>query len=153
MSSLVYRRNFLRTGLAICASLAIPPARACEFFTSTLRITHPWTRATAPGATTAVVCMKIDEVIDADRLIGVDTPVAKGAELVINGAVSRLNLPIPKGREMILGEEGTMVRLIGLNHPLLIARTYPFKLIFEKSGIVDVELNVDYLDPAPLKRG
>jgi hypothetical protein len=54
---------------------------------------------------------------------------------------------------MILGEEGTMIRLIGLNHPLLIARTYPLKLVFEKSGIVDAELNVDYLEPAPLKRG
>jgi copper(I)-binding protein len=97
--------------------------------------------------------MKIDEVIEADRLIGVETPVAKGAELVVDGAVSRLNLPIPKGREMTLGEEGRMIRLIGLNHPLLIARTYPLKLVFEKSGIVDAELNVDYLDPAPLRRG
>jgi copper(I)-binding protein len=153
MSRLIYRRDFLRTSLAMGVSLAIPQARACEFFTSTLRITHPWTRATAPGATSALLCMKIDNVIGADRLIGLETPVAKGAELVVDGAVSRLHLPIPVGQEMILGEEGTMIRLIGLNHPLLIARTYPLKLVFEKSGIVDAELNVDYLEPAPLKRG
>lgn len=153
MSRLVYRRDFLRASLAMCASLAIPPARACEFFTSTLRITHPWTRASAPGATSAVLCLKIDEVIESDRLIGVETPVAKGVELVVDGAVSRLNLPIPKGREMILGEAGRMIRLIDLNHPLLIARTYPLKLVFEKSGIVDTELNVDYQDPAPANRG
>jgi periplasmic copper chaperone A len=148
MSRLVYRRDFLRASLAMCASLAMPAARACEFYTSTLRITHPWTRATAPGATSAVLCMKIDEVIEADRLIGVDTPVARGVELVVDGAVSRLNLPIPKGREMILGEAGRLIRLIDLNHPLLIARTYPLKLIFEKSGMVDAELNIDYEDQA-----
>ncbi|UCV03244.1 copper chaperone PCu(A)C [Dechloromonas denitrificans] len=153
MSILNYRRDFLRASLAMCASVAVPSARACEFFTSTLRITHPWTRASAPGATSALLCMKIDQVIEADRLIGVETPVANGVELVIDGAVSRLNLPIPKGREINLGEAGVIVRLVDLNHPLLIARTYPLALVFEKSGKVDAELNVDYMDQAPPVRG
>src|ERR1700716_3701563 len=102
MSRLNQRRTVLQAGLALCASLVVPRARACEFFTSTMRITHPWTRATAPDATSAVLCMKFDEVTETDRLIGVETPVAEGAELVGKQAgaeVSRaVNFLIPAGR-------------------------------------------------------
>ena len=54
------------------------PARACEFFSSHLRIWHPWTRATRVDADTARLCMRFDEVQTSDRLIGVKTPVAGG---------------------------------------------------------------------------
>ena len=145
MKRLIYRRDFLRASLALCASLAAPSVRSCEFYTTTLRITHPWTRASAPDATTAVVCMKIDDVIESDRLIGVETPVATGAEMVDEGVPSSVNLFIPKGRETLFGEEGRQLRLVGLQHPLMIARTYPLRLLFEKGGIVNAELNIDYM--------
>ena len=145
MNHLICRRTVLRASLALGASLAIPSARACEFFTTTLRVTHPWTRASAENATSAIVCMRIDEVTQTDRLIGVETPVADGAEL-IDVAISRsVNLLIPKGQETMLGETGLRLRLVRLKHPLLIARTYPMRLMFEKSGVLDAELNIDYM--------
>lgn len=144
MNDLICRRDALRAGLALCASLVLPSARACEFFTTTLRVTHPWTRATAPGAEFAVLCMKFDEVVVSDRLIGVETPIASGAELVDEGAVSGVNLLIPKGKETLLGEEGRHIRLVGLKHPLQVARTYPLTLMFEKGGVVIADLSVDY---------
>lgn len=58
-----------------------PGARACEFFSTHLRIFHPWTRATAEGDTFAVLCMSFDEVRASDRLIRVESPVATHAEL------------------------------------------------------------------------
>ena len=139
------RRTALRAGLAFGASLTIPSARACEFFTTTLRVTHPWTRASAENATSAVVCMRIDEVTQTDRLIGVETPVADGAELIDVAASRSLNLLIPQGQETILGETGLRLRLVRLKHPLLIARTYPMRLMFEKGGVLDAELNIDYM--------
>src|SRR5262249_27538467 len=122
----------------LCASLIVRPARACEYFSPTMRITHPWTRASAPDATSAVVCMKFDEVNEADRLIGVETPVADRAELV--GDFS-----IPMGGEVVLSEEGAHVRLVGLKQPLFVGRAYPLDLAFERGGVVSAKLNVDFV--------
>lgn len=144
MTRPVRRRDVLHAGLALCASLALPAARACEFTSSTLRVTHPWTRATESDARFAVVCMKIDEVIEADRLIGVETPVAAGAELAGAGEGGSVNLLIPPGRETLLSEEGVHIRLLGLAGPLLVGRAYPLSLMFEKGGLMYAQLNVDY---------
>src|ERR1700716_3915897 len=154
MSQLNQRRTVLQAGLALCASLVVPPARACEFFTSTMRITHPWTRATAPDATSAVLCMKFDEVTETDRLIGVETPVAEAAELADDkdsaAAGRAVSFLIPAGRETLLSDDGTHIRLLGLKQPLFVGRSYPLELAFEKSGTVIATLNVDFLGLRPL---
>lgn len=149
MKHIPARRAMLRAGLALGASLALPSARACEFFASTLRVTHPWTRASVDGATTAIVCMKIDQVTKADRLIGVETPVAEGADIIGRaGGKPGVNLPLFKGQELLLGESGVQLRLLKLTQPLLIARTYPMRLYFEQGGMLEAELNVDYMPNA-----
>lgn len=164
MHRLIHRRALLQAGLALGASVLAGPTRACEYFGSNLRITHPWTRASAALATSAIVCMRFDEVSLSDRLIGVQTPVASGAEMVgaeldgaeLDGAEldaadldaayagAPLNLLIPAGQETVLGESGTCLRLTGLKFPLEVARSYPLQLMFEKSGVVEARLNVDY---------
>lgn len=144
MSFTLSRRHVLHAGLALGASAVLPAARACEFFSPNLRVTHPWTRVTAANAPFAVVCMRIDQVTANDRLIGVDTPVATRAEI---GGISTgpgMSLLIERGRDLDLSEQGVHLRLLGLTQPLLIARTYPMSLIFEKGGVLAVELNVDY---------
>jgi copper(I)-binding protein len=141
------RRAVLQTGLALCASLVAAPIRACEFFTTTMRITHPWTRDTGPDAF-AVLCMKFDQVSETDRLIGVETPVAAAAELVTElGVGTAVNLVIPQDRETVLSEQGTHIRLLELRHPLAVGRSYPLALTFEKGGTVVAQLNVDYDRP------
>jgi len=135
---LVRRRSVLQAGLALCASLIARPSSACEYFSPTLRITHPWTRATPPDATSAVVCMKFDLVNQTDRLVGVETPVAAGAEFVGD-------FLIREGAEMELSEAGAHVRLTGLNQPLFVGRSYPLELSFEKGGVVSAKLNVDFV--------
>lgn len=138
------RRALLRASLALGAGFAWPAARGCEYFASTLRITHPWTRATEPGETVAGVFMKIDEVILADRLIGVETPVASGAEMAGTATGSAVDLLLPQGQEIELSESGVFIRLTGLKHPLQIARSYPLLLQFELGGMVNSTLNIDY---------
>lgn len=142
------RRSVLQAGLAAGLSLTLPAARACEYFSPTLRVTHPWARASAPGASVARVSMKFDDVSQDDRLIGVHTPVASGAELAgpgaEPGAEHGLNLAIPSGRETLLSEGGLHLRLTGLQLPLEVGRSYPLKLVFERGGTVNATLNIDY---------
>jgi copper(I)-binding protein len=134
-------RGLMASGLVAC----LPSARACEFFCTTLRVTHPWTRASAANATTAIISMRFDEVAEDDRLLGVETPVATAAELGGAGAGSReLNFLIPAGKETALSESGTFIRLTGLKHPLQLGRSYPLTLVFEKGGRIEADLSVDY---------
>lgn len=62
--------------LAGTLALAAPALHAHEFFTGKLTVIHPWTSATEPGQTSAVVSMKFQDVTETDRLVGVRTPVA-----------------------------------------------------------------------------
>ncbi len=144
MSDFTHRRRLLHTGLALGASLVVPRAAACEFFTAHLRVTHPWTRATALDATSAVLCMKFDEVTQADRLILVESPVAARAEMGGTQAGPAVDFFIPAGRESFLEEAAAHVRLTGLKFPLEVGRTYPLRLGFEKGGVFNAVLSVDY---------
>jgi periplasmic copper chaperone A len=65
------RRALLQFGLACGAGLWTTQPRACEVQLPNLRLMHPWTRATAPGADTAILNFAIEDVTEADRLIGV----------------------------------------------------------------------------------
>ncbi len=146
------RRLLLQAGLlgglqvAVTGGLLVAarPASACEFFASTLRVTHPWTRATGDDDTAAVVCMRFDEVRVDERLIGIETPIATGAELAGLAASSRVALDIPQGRETLLSEHGTFIRLTGLVMPLDAGRAYPLRLQFAVAGTLRAELTVDY---------
>jgi copper(I)-binding protein len=136
------RRRLLSLAAASLAGLAARPASACEFYTDTLRVTHPWTRASAPGATSALLGMRIDQVKAADRLIEVSTPVATGAELV--GAPGRpLDMEIPVGSDLDFSESGIQLRLTGLKSPLYTGRDYPLVIAFQNGGVVEARLIVD----------
>ena len=144
MSKTFHRRLMLQSGLALGALIWLPRARSCEIMTSTLRVTHPWSRATAPGDDTAVLCMKFDEVTESDRLVRVHTPVASDAEMGGKDAKPGVDFAIPAGQETYLDDTGTYVRLLGLKFPLLPGRSYPLMLGFEKGGDTIATLSVDY---------
>ncbi|HEV7577924.1 MAG TPA: copper chaperone PCu(A)C [Caldimonas sp.] len=143
MTFLIRRRDVLRFSAAAIVPAAYAPAWAHEYYVPTLRVSHPWCRATPADAAFAVVCITFDEVREADRLIGIDTTVASAAEL--SGRPGRaIDFPIPAGRDSVLGEEGTVLRLTGLTQSLELGRSYPFRLVFAKGGAVDATLDVAY---------
>ena len=113
MNLMIRRRDILQGAAALSAALLLPGAQACEFFTAHMRIYSPWARASVQGASTAILCMTFDEVTQTDRLIGVETPVASGAELGGARASRTLDLLIPQGRDTELTETGTYLRLTG----------------------------------------
>lgn len=138
------RRWMLRSGLALAGASWLPAVQACEVQGEFLRVTHPWTRATAPGAEFATLCMRIDEVTAADRLIGVHTPVADGVELAGARRGAPLDLAIPAGSDLDLHEHGLHLRLMPLRLALHAGRSYPLRLTFARSGVVDAILSVDF---------
>jgi copper(I)-binding protein len=142
--NLIDRRSVLGAGLALGASLMAPAARACEFYAPNLTIVHPWTRASAANASSAMVCMKFIDVQAADRLIGALTPVAESAQLGGHGVNPLLNFAIPVGQTTVLTEGGTHLRLVGLKHPLQMGRTYPITLSFAKAGRIAATLTVEF---------
>ncbi len=138
------RRSFLQAGLLLAAGLGTQGAKACEFYAATLRISHPWTRACAADAPFALLNLRLDEVTRADRLLQIDTPVADATELWHDGQAAALPLDIPAGRETVLGERSLQLRLLHLNQPLELGRSYPLRLVFEQGGAVSALLNIDY---------
>lgn len=144
MTPFLPRRRLLQTSFALGAALVLPRARACEFFTTSLRITHPWTRASAEGDRFAIVNMKFDEVTRADRLVGVETPVAESADMGGAQAGPKVDFFIPEGQNSALSESGTFLRLVDLKFPMLPGREFPLKLVFEQAGPVATTLTVDY---------
>ena len=130
--------------LAATLALAAPLLRAHEFFTGKLTVIHPWTTATEPGQTSAVVSIKFEDVTETDRLVGVRTPVAEGAELGGTGASTTLDFEIPAGRDTQLRADGTYLRLTGLTMPLHQGREYPLTLVFQKAGPIRCALLIDF---------
>ena len=143
------RRQWLGTLLALGSVGWAGRASACEYMAAHLRITHPWTRATSLGATQAVLCMTFDEVTRAERLIGVETPVAGGARMGGRAASDRVDFEIPPGVETHLAEEETFVTLTDLKFPLQVGRAYPLMVEFEHSGVVLASLTVDFTPADP----
>lgn len=139
----------LNAGLFAAAgvwALPVRRARACEVYASNLRVGHPWTRATDAEATSAVLCMRIDEVSAADRLIAVRTPVATAAEMAEGKGPGReIDLPIAVGQTVEMHEAGVHLRLTGLLQPLQVGREYPLHIEFEQAGLVLARLNVDFV--------
>ena len=144
MDRMFDRRRMLRNGLALAGAAWWPTTKACEVQGEFLRVTHPWTRATAPDAEFGVLCMRIDEVTADDRLIAVHTPVADGVEL--SGALrgAPLDLAIPAGSDLTLHEQGLHLLLAPLRLPLYAGRSYPLQLTFARSGVVRTTLSVDF---------
>lgn len=146
MSLFIDRRGMLRQGLALGAVLALPSARSArahEIITSTMRVTHPWSRATAPDAPYAVLCMKFDEVTQDDRLTRVESPVSESADMGGEGAGPMVDFFIPAGQETYLAETQTYVRLVGLKFPLDVGRSYPLLLGFAKGGVYNTTFSID----------
>ena len=144
VNRLIPRRGVLSAGMALGASLMIPRARAHEFFAISLTVIHPWTRASADGATSAIVSMKFEDIVRTDHLIGAETPVADGAELGGDGAGAIFEFPIREGQNAELSETGVFLRLLRLRFPLLLGREYPLTLVFRHAGPLQAALLIDF---------
>lgn len=136
--------NTLISALAIVAAFFCTPASAHEYYANHFKVIHPWAEPTAPGAKSAAVYMKIEEISEGDRLLSAQTSLAEKVELHA-GADTMGPLPaidLPLGPDIELDANTGYLKLIGLTAPLEWGRSYAMTLVFYKSGPLDVMISV-----------
>ena len=136
---------------AVAGIAAASGALAHEYQLRTLRIDHPFARATPPGARAGGVFLSVENTGDrTDRLLTVSTPVAGTAELhqmVMDAGVMRMRavegLDVKPGDRLVLKPGAYHVMLTDLKRPLHAGESFPLTLGFEKAGSIEVNVEVE----------
>ncbi|HSD39375.1 MAG TPA: copper chaperone PCu(A)C [Rhodocyclaceae bacterium] len=148
----------LQRGLAlVCLSLLALACNAHEYTLGSIKIGHPWARATTPGAQTGGGYLKLENNGAADRLVSISTNVSEAAELhsmSMEGNVMKMEkldkgVELPAGKTIELKPGSLHIMLVGLKAPLKEGTSFPLKLKFEKAGEVTVDVKVESLTAAP----
>lgn len=135
---------------------ASAPAAAHGYGKGDLHVRHPWTRATPPGAKVAAGYLEIRNAGNApDRVIGAATPAAERIELHVMSTQDGImkmrevrDFEVPARQRLVLQPGGSHLMLVGLKRPLAKGERVPLTLRFERSGEVQVELEVQPADSA-----
>jgi hypothetical protein len=154
------RRHFLilSSALVSCAVLSGMPAAAHDYTLGSLKIGHPWARATPPTAPTGGGFLTITNTgTTADRLVSASSAASSQVqihEMKMDGAIMRMReldngVEIPPGATVALAPGGFHLMMIGLKGPLKEATRVPLTLVFEKAGKIDVELAVVAMGASP----
>ena len=110
-------------------------------------ISEAWTRAAAGGSTTPVY-LHIISAKDPDRLVGVDSAMAKSVELredTPQGAgrpVATPAIDIPAGGTVNLGPGGRYFMLVGVKEPLKEGDSFLITLHFDKAGTENAAVRI-----------
>jgi copper(I)-binding protein len=128
------------------------PARAHDYSAGDLRIGHPWSRATPPGAKVGGGYLKIENKGSTpDRLVAASLERAGRVEIhemSINDGVMRMRelpagIAIAGGVSIELKPGGLHLMLTNLGAPLRQGERLRGTLMFERAGTVDVEFVVE----------
>jgi periplasmic copper chaperone A len=138
--------------LAAVLSLSGGGAAAATYTVGSIEIGTPWARATPKGASVGGAYMTItNRGAEADRLIGVSSPVANQIEVhqmaMDKGVMSMRPVPggleIKPGQTVVLNPESFHLMLIGLKQPLAQGAQVKATLEFAKAGKLDIEYVVE----------
>jgi periplasmic copper chaperone A len=137
--------------LAFLAAL-VGAAPAHEYKIGTIEISHPWSRATAPGAPVAGGYLTLKNTGSTpDRLIGGSLEGAERTEIhemKMDGDVMMMakvpgGLEIPAGGSVALKPGGLHMMFFGLREALKEGENVKGTLLFEKAGAVTVEFSIE----------
>ena len=144
--------------------LTLIAAAQTAFASGAIRVEQPWTRATPPGAQTAVGYMRVlNRGTATDTLTGTTSDAAARVEIHsttnVNGVASMRGLAdgiaLAPGMALEMAPNGTLhLMLVGLKAPLLAGQKIPLTLQFAAAGALRVELTVEAIgalspNPAP----
>lgn len=141
-----------RIALALLAAvLAAGGALANDYDLKSLHISRPFTRATPPGGQVAGAFMSIENRgKDADRLVGVSSPVAGLAqvhEMAMAGGLMQMRavqgIELKPGATVQLRPGGYHIMLEALKQPLKQGDQIPLTLTFEKAGPIEIKVTVE----------
>ena len=140
--------------LFTAALLLAGNAWAHDYQLGALKIIHPWTRATAPGAAAGGGFLKIENTGDADRLIGAAADVSAVVELhtmVMDGEVMRMR-KLDKGIELPAGattelKPGSLHIMLFDIHTLAQGTPFPLTLTLDDGQTLSLSLPVKPVEP------
>ncbi len=138
-------------GILLACAVWAGAASAHEYVLKSLKIDHPFARATPPGAKTGGVFVTLENTGDhADRLMSVSSPVAGVAEIhemKLDAGVMKMRdvgtLEVKAGETVQLKPSGYHVMLSELRQPLKVGDRFPLTLNFENAGAVEVSVWVE----------
>lgn len=142
-----------RLAFAATAALALAgTALAHDYTAGTLKIDHPWTRATPAGAKVAGGYLAVTNTgASADRLVGGSSEIAGKVEIhemaMSNGVMTMRGLPdgleLKPGAKTELKPGSYHIMFMDLKRQLKEGETIKGTLTFEKAGQVPVEFKVE----------
>ncbi|MDW8371603.1 MAG: copper chaperone PCu(A)C [Geminicoccaceae bacterium] len=144
-------RRFVLALVLGAAALPIAAATAAEpVKKGAIEIAEPWARATAPSQGNGAAYMVIRNHGPADRVVRAEAAVSRKVELHTHeidaqGVARMIEIPaieLPAHATTELKPGGLHVMLIGLHRPLEAGSRFPLKLVFEKAGEVELEVEV-----------
>ncbi|MDP5241389.1 copper chaperone PCu(A)C [Uliginosibacterium sp. 31-16] len=142
--------------LMAAAVLLAGTAQAHDYTLGSLKINHPWARATVAGAAAGGGFLKITNSGAADRLISAQAEVSNAVELhtmVMEGNTMRMRkldkgIELPAGQSVELKPGGLHIMFIELKAPLKQGDKFPLKLSFEKAGEITVDVQIEAVGAA-----
>jgi copper(I)-binding protein len=141
----------IHTALLFAFVFGSSAASAHDYAFASLKIDHPFARATPPGAKTGGVFITVENTgTQSDRLLSVSTPMAGVAELhqmSVDAGVMRMRgvaaLEVRPGEKLQLRPGGYHVMLSELRQPLKVGDKFPLTLKFQNAGAVEVSVWVE----------
>lgn len=123
---------------------------AHDYTVGPITVDHPWARASAGAAKSGGAFMMIkNDGTTADRLIAVDSPVAKMSHLhttIMENDVMKMRpvdgVGIPAGGMAELKPGSFHIMFMGLKAPLEEGQMVPLTLTFEQAGTLEIEAYV-----------
>jgi len=154
--------SLVERSLVFCCAMAMSSAALCadSYLADSLRIDHPFARATPPGAKTGGVFVTIDNASNqSDRLLRASTPIAAGVvlhQMVVDGGVMKMravpSLEINPGGRLELRPNGYHLMLLDLKQPLKVGEKFPLTLTFERGGAILISVVVEDVGAMPAER-
>lgn len=129
-------------------------AHACEshqYQLGSLKIDHPFARATVGPARVSATYVVIENSGEADRLVSASTDVSEKVELhtmELSDGVMRMReveggIDVPAGGKAVLEPGGLHIMLLGLTQELVEGERFPMTLTFEQAGEIEVEVVIE----------
>lgn len=137
-------------GAALLICLSAWPADARDYAAHSIRVSNPWTRATADAGGSAVGYLTItNDGNQPDRLTGASCPIAESTQLhaeTNDNGIMRMrpltSIEIAPGQTVKLTPRGMHVMLMGTKERLARGSTISCTLQFEVAGPLAVEFAV-----------
>jgi hypothetical protein len=128
--------------VAITCSLAFQLVVAQEYQLKSLRVDHPFARATPPGARSAGAYFGVEnDASTPDRLVSASSPVARIVEMdqmTMDGGVMKLraipSIEIKARARVELRPGGYHFMLMDLKQPLKKGERFPMTLLFDNAA-------------------